>query len=81
MLCLENAYCGPGFPNAATNDIIVLPVSCVIVFYASGGQGALFEKTAPWTPTKTFYSRSTIVPRFSKVFPIGTILFLLFLAS
>jgi hypothetical protein len=22
---------------------------------ASGGQGALFEKTAPWTPTKTFY--------------------------
>jgi hypothetical protein len=21
--------------------------------YASGGQGALFEKTAPWTPTKT----------------------------
>jgi hypothetical protein len=24
-------------------------------FSASGGQGALFEKTAPWTPTKTFY--------------------------
>jgi len=23
---------------------------------ASGGQGALFEKTAPWTPTKTFIS-------------------------
>jgi aspartate oxidase len=22
---------------------------------ASGGQGALFEKTAPWTPAKTFY--------------------------
>jgi hypothetical protein len=21
---------------------------------ASGGQGALFEKTAPWTPTKAF---------------------------
>jgi hypothetical protein len=21
---------------------------------ASGGQGALFEKTAPWTPAKTF---------------------------
>jgi hypothetical protein len=24
-------------------------------FIASGGQGALFEKTAPWTPAKTFY--------------------------
>jgi hypothetical protein len=24
-------------------------------FLASGGQGALFEKTAPWTPAKTFY--------------------------
>jgi hypothetical protein len=24
-------------------------------FIASGGQGTLFEKTAPWTPTKTFY--------------------------
>ena len=23
-------------------------------YYASGGQGALFEKTAPWTPAKTF---------------------------
>jgi hypothetical protein len=23
--------------------------------FASGGQGALFEKTAPWTPAKTFY--------------------------
>jgi hypothetical protein len=22
---------------------------------ASGGQGALFEKTAPWTPAKAFY--------------------------
>jgi hypothetical protein len=22
---------------------------------ASGGQGAFFEKTAPWTPEKTFY--------------------------
>jgi pyrrolysyl-tRNA synthetase-like protein len=24
-------------------------------YNASGGQEALFEKTAPWTPTKTFY--------------------------
>jgi len=23
-------------------------------FFASGDQGALFEKTAPWTPVKTF---------------------------
>jgi hypothetical protein len=23
--------------------------------FASGGQGALFEKTAPWTPAKAFY--------------------------
>jgi hypothetical protein len=23
-------------------------------FFASGGQGVLFEKTAPWTPAKTF---------------------------
>jgi hypothetical protein len=25
-----------------------------ITFFASGGQGALFEKIAPWTPTKAF---------------------------
>jgi hypothetical protein len=25
-----------------------------LVSSASGGQGALFEKTAPWTPAKTF---------------------------
>jgi len=24
------------------------------IYIASGGQGALFEKTAPWTPAKTF---------------------------
>jgi hypothetical protein len=30
----------------------------VRIFFASGGQGALFEKTAPWTPAKTFYWRS-----------------------
>jgi hypothetical protein len=24
------------------------------MIFASGGQGALFEKTAPWTPVKTF---------------------------
>jgi hypothetical protein len=24
------------------------------ITFASGGQGALFEKTAPWTPVKTF---------------------------
>jgi len=24
------------------------------LLFASGGQGALFEKTAPWTPTKAF---------------------------
>jgi len=23
-------------------------------YFASGGQGTLFEKTAPWTPVKTF---------------------------
>jgi len=28
---------------------------------ASGGQGALFEKTAPWTPTKALYSRHWVV--------------------
>jgi hypothetical protein len=48
---------------------------------AFGDQGALFEKTAPWTPAKTFHTRSTIVLRFIKVFPIGTILFLLFFVS
>jgi hypothetical protein len=26
----------------------------ISTFFASGGQGALFEKTAPWTPAKTF---------------------------
>jgi hypothetical protein len=25
------------------------------VYSASGGQGALFIKTAPWTPAKIFY--------------------------
>jgi hypothetical protein len=25
-----------------------------LITFASGGQGALFEKTAPWTPTKAF---------------------------
>jgi hypothetical protein len=29
--------------------------SSMMFFFASGGQGALFEKTAPWTPAKTFY--------------------------
>jgi hypothetical protein len=24
------------------------------ITFASGGQGALFEKTAPWTPAKAF---------------------------
>jgi len=24
-------------------------------FFTSGGQGALFEKTAPWTPAKAFH--------------------------
>ncbi|UCH96215.1 MAG: hypothetical protein JSV88_04985 [Candidatus Aminicenantes bacterium] len=28
--------------------------SCHEITFASGGQGALFEKTAPWTPTKAF---------------------------
>jgi hypothetical protein len=28
--------------------------SCCLLF-ASGGQGALFEKTAPWTPAKAFH--------------------------
>jgi hypothetical protein len=31
------------------------PRFCISISYASGSQGALFEKTAPWTPTKTFY--------------------------
>jgi len=26
-------------------------------FLASGGQGALFEKTAPWTPVKAFIKK------------------------
>ena len=30
------------------------------VVFASGGQGALFEKTAPWTPTKTFINENII---------------------
>jgi hypothetical protein len=28
---------------------------------ASGGQGALFEKTAPWTPAKTFVYFHTLI--------------------
>jgi iron-sulfur cluster protein len=39
----------------AKSKIQVLHSAVFLVQYASGGQGALFEKTAPWTPTKTFY--------------------------
>ncbi len=42
----------------ARNQRLVL--SQVLIDGAFGDQGALFESTVPWTPTKAFYSPSGI---------------------
>jgi hypothetical protein len=42
LYCIRSCKGIQGIPKSTTN-------------FASGGQGALFEKTAPWTPAKTFH--------------------------
>jgi hypothetical protein len=48
-----------GLPLSGTDTSapfnVLGPLDRFVIFFASGGQGALFEKTAPWTPAKTFY--------------------------
>jgi hypothetical protein len=49
----------PSIRNVLSRFIRLVPLLTKMLFgwfmLASGGQGALFEKTAPWTPAKTFY--------------------------
>jgi hypothetical protein len=64
----------PGHPSGPTRR----RKKDIKLVFAPGGQG-LFLKKPPLDPAKIFHMRTVNVPRFKTVFPIDTILFLLFL--